>query len=141
MVVGVNDIKHYDDALIVAIRNTTPEFLEVLARLDMLYMTVGFAGLFMGISILMTLSTEFLSRMLAGVHRVIIAIALGILTFGSYFVVSGIKDYGKIADDVGTYMGIALCMIVPTILLIIAKIKNPDRKKKNTQPTVKTNAA
>ena len=69
MKVGLNDIVKYDDSLIVAIRDTAPKFLEVVARLDILFLTVGFTGLFMGIAIIMTvivnIFVEFLKRQAA----------------------------------------------------------------------------
>lgn len=130
MMIGLSSIAHYDDALIVAIRNMEPKYLRVVARLDILYMTVGFAGLFMGISILMTLVTDFLCRMLSGVKRIKIVIALGIVTFATFLVVIGIEGFEQFADEAETFIGVVLCMVVPTALLIIAKLKNSGKKNK-----------
>lgn len=131
MMVGLNDIAHYDDAVIVAIRNVELEFLDFVARMDILYMTVGFAGLFMGISILMTLVTDFLCRMFKSVKRMAIVIALGILTLASFFVVRGLEGFGQFADEAETVIGVVLCLIVPTALLIIAKLKKRSKKRKS----------
>jgi hypothetical protein len=51
MKIGIDDIINHEDALVVAIRDTSPKGLEIISRLDIIYLTVGLSGLFVSISI------------------------------------------------------------------------------------------
>lgn len=128
MKLGLNDIIHYEDALIVAIRDTAVPFLEIIARLDILYLTVGFAGLFVGISIVITTITEYLHRMLPKLSRFSIVIALGVVTYVLFLLVSGIKGYEDFSKALGTYLGLIGAFVIPLVLFIIAKAKRKKQK-------------
>jgi spore germination protein len=128
MKLGLNDIVHYKDALIVAIRDTAPAFMEIIARLDILYLTVGFAGLFVGISIVMTAITEYLHRMLPKLSRLAVVIALGVVTYALFLLVSGIKRYEAFSTTLGTYLGLFGAIVIPLVLFIIAKAKKNNQK-------------
>ncbi len=128
MKLGLHDITNHNDALIVAIRDTSPQALEIIARLDILYLTVGFGGLFIGISLVMLNIVEYLCRMFKQVSRLVIVISVGVATFGLFFVVSGIKGYEEFSETVGTYLGIISSMVIPLGLLLIAKAKNKKKK-------------
>lgn len=130
MKVGLNDIAHYEDSLIVAIRDTEPEFLEIITRLDILYLTVGFAGLFMGISVLMTAMVEFLCRMFKKIRRPIIVAAVGIVIFGLYLVTSSISGYVEFSVESEMYFALVFSVLIPIVLWVIALIKSSKRKEK-----------
>ena len=130
MKVGLNDIVHYDDALIIAIRDTTPKFLELVARLDILFLTVGFAGLFMGIAIMLTAATEIVCRVLKRASRPAVVAILGVVTLISSLLTGGTRAFTEAGTEIKTLAGIALSMVVPLVLLIIAAIKKPKVKEK-----------
>jgi len=132
MKVGINNIVHYEDALIIAIRDTSPEFLEVLARLDILFLTVGFAGLFMGIAIILTAIVEIFCRIFKRAGRPVVVAIMGTVIFLLCLVTDGIKDYTQAATKIKTLSGFVLSMFIPLALLIIAKIKNPKSKEKHS---------
>ena len=131
MKVGLNDIAHYEDSLIIAIRDTAPRFLEVITRLDILYLTVGFTGLFMGISVLLTAIVEFLCRMFKNVRRPVIVTIVGIVTFGLYLLTSGIRGYVEFSIESEVYFALVFSVVIPFILWVIAAVRKPKRKEKN----------
>lgn len=128
MKLGINDIVHFEDALIVAIRDTAPPFMEIIARLDILYLTAGFAGLFVGISIIMTTITEYLHRMLPKLSRLTVVIALGGFTYALSLLVGGIKGYEEFSTTLGTILGLFSAFVIPFVLFIIAKAKKKNQK-------------
>lgn len=128
MKLGINDIINYDDALIVAIRDTSPQFLEIIARLDILYLTVGFGGIFIGISIVMLAIVEYLCRVFKRISRLVIVISLGAAVYAFFLVASGIKGYEDFTVELGTYIGLVASIIAPLVLFIIAKARKKNEK-------------
>ncbi len=128
MKLGMSDIVCYNDALVVAIRDTSPQFLEIISRLDILYLTVGFAGIFMGISIVILAIVEYVCRLFKSVSRLAVVIAVGAVTYALTIIAGGIKGYEESAEGLGTYIGIFASLIAPLILFILAKVKNKDKK-------------
>ncbi len=128
MKLGINDIASYNDALVVAIRDTSPPFLEIISRLDILYLTVGFGGIFIGISIALLAAVEYVCRIFKSVSRLAVVISVGAVTYAVFFIVNGIKGYEKFAEGLGTYLGIFASLIAPLILFIIVKAKNKNKK-------------
>lgn len=131
MKLGINDIINYKDALIVAIRDTSPQFLEIISRLDILYLTVGFAAIFIGISIVILVIVEYICRIFKNVRRIVVVIAVGVLTYAAFFIVNGIKGYEEFSEDIGTYLGIISSLIAPLILFIAAKLKKKNKKARS----------
>lgn len=123
MKIGINDIVNYKDALIVAIRDTSPQALEIVSRLDILYLTIGFGGLFVGISIVMLTIVEYLCRIFKNVSRLAVVAAVGAATYVLFLVAGGFQGFETFATEVGTYIGLFSSIVVPCGLLIIAKIK------------------
>lgn len=128
MKLGINDLVNYNDPLIVAIRDTSPGFLEIIARLDILYLTVGFGGIFVGISIVILSVVEYICRIFKNISRLAAVISVGVVTYAVFFLVSGVKRYEEFAEALGTYLGVFASLIAPLILLIIAKSKNKKKK-------------
>ncbi|MHB1314657.1 MAG: GerAB/ArcD/ProY family transporter [Christensenellales bacterium] len=126
--IGLNDIINYKDALIVAIRDTSPEFFEFLTRLDILYLTIGFAGLFLGISIAMTVMAEYLCRLMKNVSRAVVVTGMGVAVYGLFLLVYGIKGYEEFATGAGTIAGILVSLVIPAGLIIIARVKKSRQK-------------
>lgn len=124
MKVGLNHIVGLDNGLITAIQSTTP---DLLARLDILYVTVGFGGLFVGISIVMLAIIEYLCRVFKHASRLVVVATVGVITFIIFLLVNGVKGYEDFAQSLGMILGIA-AIVLPLGLLMFAKIKN--RKKR-----------
>lgn len=128
MKLGIHDVKNYNDALVVAIRDTSPQFLEIISRLDILYLTVGFAGIFTGISIAILAVVEYVCRIFRNVSRLAVVISVGAATFALSIIAEGIKGYEEFAEGLGTYLGIFAALVVPFTLFIITKFKNKNKK-------------
>lgn len=78
MIVGINDIVNYNDSLIIAIRDMSLSFLDFLERFDILFLTIGFMGMYMGISIVITVIVEYLCKIFVRTKRLTIVIVLGV---------------------------------------------------------------
>lgn len=123
MKVGINNIISFDDPLIAAIRDTSPEFLDVFTRLDVLYLTIGFSAIFVGVSIVLAVIVEYLCRIFKKVKRQLIVTAVGILVFIQFMIYKDISHYKDFVEQVGQYLGIVASMLIPGVFFIIAKIK------------------
>lgn len=126
--VGITHLLHHKDALIVALRNTSPQTLQVLARMDILYLTVGYAGLFTGISIVMLAVVEYVCRVFRRVSRLVVVIAVGAAAFLLFLFVKDIKGYEEFVLSWGTLAGLVASLVLPFSLLLIAKLKNRKNK-------------
>ena len=123
MKIGLHDIVNYKDALIVAIRDTSPQTLKIISRLDILYLTIGFGGFFVGISLVMLVIVEYLCRIFKTASRLIVVIAVGAVTYILFLIASGLQGYEDFTSSLGTYLGLASSIGIPLILLVIARMK------------------
>lgn len=123
MKIGIIDIINHNDALVVAIRDTSPKGLEIISRLDILYLTVGLTGLFVGISILLMTIVEYLCRLFPKAKRPLITACVGAVVYLLFLCVCGIPGYHDFYVEVGTYLCPFSAIFVPCVLLLIAKAK------------------
>lgn len=123
MKLGLEHTAQHNDALIAAIRGTAPAMMEIVARLDILYLTVGFAGQFLGSSIVLLAVTEFACRMLPRLSRRAVVIGICVLTYGCFLYTSGIQGFRAFGEAAGSVFGLVGAFLIPTVLFIIAKIK------------------
>lgn len=128
MKVGLNSIVHYKNAVIVTIRDIEVPILDFLKRLDVLYLTLGFLGLFMSVSIVYAIITEILLKLIPRINRLIIVLSLAVVLFFACFFVSTISaDYIKFINKIGIILGLVAAILIPILLLIITL----KRKKHN----------
>ena len=123
MKLGINNIVNYKASLIEAIRDTPMPFLNFLERTDILFLTVGFMGLYMGISMVFTVITEYLCRMFSKAKRAVIVIVLGAVVLILAVIAGMVSNFTKVVLELGIYMGVIACGAIPIVLLIIAKVK------------------
>lgn len=123
MKLGVNDILNYSNSLIESIRDMALPFLDFLERMDILFLTIGFMGMYMGISIVFTAITEYLCKVFSKAKRVVIVIILGSLVIILAFLAGMWADFSKTVLQTGIVLGIISTCAIPTVLLIIAKVK------------------
>ena len=64
MMIGPNEIVHYTDPLVVAIRLVEIPKVAFLTRVDILYLIFGFLGFYAAIIIIYSSAVEFASKML-----------------------------------------------------------------------------
>ena len=80
-------------------------------------------GMYMGISIVYTAIVEYLCKIFWQAKRLIIVIIVGAVTFGVALIASKEIGFGRFVTEVGIYLGLISCVLIPTVLLIIAKVK------------------
>lgn len=123
MMLGINDIVNYNDSLIVAIRVMSLSFLDFLERFDVLFLTVGFMGMYMGISVAITAMVEYICKIFKNVKRLTIVIFLGIAIYILIIIASTMIGFETFVTEAGIILGIISAIIIPGVLLIIAKAR------------------
>lgn len=129
MMIGENEIVHYQFPLIAAIRQVELPFLKIFQRIDLLYLTVGFIGLLAGLSIIYLNIVELICRMLPKVKRIFVVLAVGCVSFVAYYFLSSIANIQKTLIGIITYSGLLVAIMVPLVLIVITKVKNREKKK------------
>jgi hypothetical protein len=125
MQLGLNSIVYYKDTVIVVLRDIDVPVLDFLKRLDFIFLTIGFIGIFMSISLLCTVLVEIILKLFKKLKRLSVVITLGILTYIICFSVSKFStEYIKFIRAVGSIYGLTTSFLIPTILYIIYKIKD-----------------
>ena len=119
-IVGINTIMHYETAVIEALRLVE---LPVIDRVDILYQTVGFCGLFLGISMVYTAALELICKIIPKAKRAIAAAVLGLIFYVLCFVIESMKDMDDIMKNILTIVGIFTAIVLPAMLFIIAKVR------------------
>lgn len=128
-IIGPDEIIHYNFPMMAAIRLLNYPKIEFLQRMDVLYDTIGFMRVFLGISLLYLALVELLCKMLPKAKRIVVVIAIG---FALFF--AGIATF-QIPNILQTFKTtLILCSFVamaavPLILFIITKVKK--REKSN----------
>ncbi len=123
MKLGINDIVNYKDSVIVALRDISLPLFNFFERMDMLYITFGFIGAYIGIIIFIMAIVEYLCRMLPKANRLSIVIIVGAIIYILFLIVSGIIGYSDFAIEIIIYSGLAACLVIPGILLLMSKVK------------------
>lgn len=124
MKIGLPEIIYYKDALIVAIRDMDIPMLDFFKRLDSLFLVVGYIGFFMGISIIYTVLTEILLKLFSKLSRVFIVTFLAVLSYILCLCINPFfNDYAEFILNIGILLGLISTVLIPTILLIITKVK------------------
>lgn len=123
MMVGKNEIVHYQDAMLTAIRQAELPFIEFLKRLDVVYLVVGLLGVHAGITIAYTSVVEYVCKVFSKVSRVIIVICVGAAIFILALFTLGIDNFGKVFGEIIIYFGLVAAAFIPILLFVIAKVK------------------
>jgi len=123
MKIGIDDIVNHYDALVVAIRDTSPKGLEIISRLDIFYLTMGLSGLFVSMSIALMAAVEYLCRLFKNLSRLLITVCAGAFCYVLFLVFSGMPNFFEIYPEIGTYLGLFGGILAPCVLLLIARAK------------------
>lgn len=123
MKLGINNIVHYNSSLIVAIRDMELPFLDFMKRMDVLFLTVGFAGFFMGISMVYTTIVEYICKIFTNAKRFVVVIIIGIVSFILCLIFENVVGFCEFVTEVGLYLGLVSVLVIPSLLLIIGKVK------------------
>lgn len=121
-VIGVAGIINYEDALIATIRRIDVEFLQFFRRLDGLFLIAWIMSIFCTISIFSYSSVFLLSKFIKNINFNLLAF----FTIAVACIVARIprtmEQVKKIFDYI-SYLGTIASVVIPTILLIITKVK------------------
>jgi len=123
MMIGINEIVHYEDALITALRQIQLPQLDFLRRLDVIFIVIALMGMISGIMIVFTAIVEYLVKIFSRINRVLIIIGIGILIFGLSLIALNIKDFQKTFPKIIIYFGLVAAGVIPITLYSIAKVK------------------
>lgn len=123
MMLGMNEVVYHADALIEATRLIEFKSIEFLQRVDIIYMTLGLMGMFTAKSVAYMVLVEFCSRLLPRVKRVTHVVVCGIVIFAVSTVLHRFYNIEKLLVEIIAYSGILTSLIIPGLLLIIAKVK------------------
>lgn len=129
LMIGENEVLHYNFPLIAAIRQVTLPQLKLFARIDLLYLTVGFLGIVGGLSFVYLGAVELFCRMIPPMKRLVAVLAVGAAIF---ICVMGLRELNSVFDilkNLVSVMGVVTGGAIPLTLLLIAKVKNHAQKK------------
>ena len=120
MILGINNTIAFNDAFIEAIKIVE---LPVIERTDIFYLTFGLTSLFAGKIIVFTAVVEFTCRLIPKVKRHIIVIVIGMIFFILCIFALNINNMKDVFESFAPYLVLTSCILIPTLLLIIAQVK------------------
>lgn len=128
MMIGINEIKVYNDADLAAIRLVELPYFEFLRRLDAVYLVFGLMGMHAGLKISYLCITEYLAKLLPKVKRIYLVLVVGVIVFALGLLVLKIAGSTETIKTVITYYGLAVAGLIPFIIFMIAKVKHHAQK-------------
>ncbi len=123
MMNGLNEIKNQNNALIAVIRQIQIPVLSFFERMDFIYLTVGFMGLFAAKTIAMLGAVEYGCKLFAKANRLWVVIAAASIVFLADLVLYRVQDFGRVYEPVFLYAGNTAALFVPALLNILTKVK------------------
>ncbi len=124
-ILGYNDTQNYNYALIESIKLIDNPVLE---RFDILYLTVGFAGLIAGVSAVYLGLVEFVCKIFPKINRKIIVLLAGMLIVALSLIGQAAKDAETFFEGVIPVAGLVSAFLIPALLLLIAKVRHLGQK-------------
>lgn len=125
MMLGIHDIQNYNYALIEAIKLVNNPVLE---RFDILYLTVGFAGLIAGICAVFLALTEYVCKLLSKMKRKAVVVMLAVLVIVFGIIGISLKNAQIIFESVIPATGLIAAFLIPAFLFVIAKVRGLGQK-------------
>lgn len=123
MILGLYNTSLLSDSMIEAIRLID---FPIIERTDIFYLTFGFMGLFSGLIIIFTAVVEYACRIFPKPSRFVIIVVIGFIMFMLFLVMEriNISLYEKMIDNVISILILIAGILIPSVLLIVAKIRN-----------------
>jgi spore germination protein len=119
-ILGMQSAKNYNYALIEAIKQID---IPVLERFDIVFLTVGFAGMVAGISGVYLAMVEFSVRIFKTVNRSLIVLCIGVLIIAVSIASQAVKAAIDVYQMVIPFAGLITVFLIPVSLLLIAKVR------------------
>ncbi|HWQ59258.1 MAG TPA: GerAB/ArcD/ProY family transporter [Clostridia bacterium] len=123
MMNGINEIKNQNNALIAAIRQIQIPALSFFERMDFMYLTVGFMGLFAAKTIVMLAALEYWCRLFPKVKRHFVVLVVMLAVFLTDLVLFNVNDLAGIYESIFLYAGNVSALVIPATLNILARAK------------------
>lgn len=123
MMIGMNEVVNENNAMISAIRQIELPFLDFFERLDILYLTAGFLGLFAAKTIVLTGSVEFACKLLPRASRALLVAGISAVVFCVDLVLLQLNGLGRVFEIFLQFAGNFAALVVPVTLLILSKVK------------------
>ncbi|NLV59348.1 MAG: endospore germination permease [Clostridiales bacterium] len=120
MMLGIQSAQNYNFALIEAIKQVDNPILE---RFDILFLTVGFAGLVAGVCGIYLALVEYSARLFHKAGRLTIVIGVGTIMTALSIATQAIQPAMTIFESVLPIAGLVCAFLIPTTLLLIAKVR------------------
>lgn len=120
MMLGMQSAQNYSFTLIEAIKQIDNPVLE---RFDILFLTVGFAGLVAGVCGVYLALVEYAVRLFKKVNRLLIVVGVGVIMVALSIASQAVKPVMTAFESVLPIAGLASAFLIPTILLLIAKVR------------------
>jgi len=120
MILGMSSAQNYNFTLIEAIKQIDNPVLE---RFDILFLTVGFAGLVAGVCGVYLALVEYAARLFKKVSRLAIVVGAGAVITALSIASQAIKPAMKAFESVLPIAGLISAFLIPVILFLIAKVR------------------
>lgn len=120
MLLGMKSTENYNFALIEAIKQIDNPIIE---RFDILFLTVGFAGLVAGICGVYLALVEYAIRLFKKISRVAIVVGVGFAVTALGILAQTVKSIIDTINMVFPVVGLVAALVIPAILLSIAKVR------------------
>ncbi len=127
MILGINNAACLNDSFIEAIKIVE---IPVIERTDILYLTFGLTSLFAGMIIVYIVTVEFACKLFSKIKRLAIVVAVGVILFILSLFALNIKNFNELFGKMATVPVLISGMLVPAILLTVAKVRKRKKLKK-----------
>jgi spore germination protein len=125
---GMEETVLHSDAMVQALRQVDASFLEFMRRLDIMFLTAGFMGVFAGITVAFTAALEYACRLLPRIPRVWVVVCLGAFLFALGLLAGALKAPDEAFGVFGLCAGLPAAVLIPLVLYCIAKVKRREKK-------------
>ncbi len=123
MMIGLNEIKNNNCALITAIRQIQIPLLDFLERIDFVYLTFGFMGLYGAKAVVLLAVVEYACKIFTRIHRGLIVLAACVIIFLVDLVLLDINELGHYFEGYGLIFGNIAAVGIPLLLFFLSKVK------------------
>ncbi|MFD3155468.1 endospore germination permease [Haloimpatiens sp. FM7330] len=127
-VIGIDDIIHYEDALVATIKRVRIPYLEFLERIDGIFIISWVMSVFCTIVLYAYGTVFFIEKCFTKVNHKFVIIIVMSLSFIVSQIPKTFEGVQKIIKYSGYYFGLIAAVLIPAILLIITKVKKYDKK-------------
>lgn len=120
MMLGMKSVQNYNFALIEAIKQIDNRILE---RFDILFLTVGFAGLVAGLCGVYLALVEYAGQLFQKASRLAIVIGVGAIMAALSIALQAVNPIMDALESALPIAGLVSAFLIPVILLLIAKVR------------------